>query len=272
MAACTSAKPGILVLAWPFHSGVKLYQLRYSTPQKTGSFATRTSIHPTTRHSLAVQINLNLKSLASLALAVALAGWAVWKLNPLSGRTDTAVIATEVPVIIRTEGGLLEVATVRAQERFSRVDAKEIWGIPLGTTVSHIQAPAYYRYQIELAPEWRVVIRGKTCFVQAPAIKPSLPVAFDTSALQKYSQNGWARFNAQENLAALERSISTELESRARSDTYRLLATPPARQTVEEFVRKWLLKEQAWGGGPDYRVVVTFPGEPSNGPAAVSPH
>ena len=197
-----------------------------------------------------------------MALAVVLTSWVVWRLYPFSSRIDTRVIATEVPVIIRTEGGLLEVATVRALERFSRVDAKELWGIPMGTTVSHIQAPAYYRYQIEMAKEWRVVIRGKTCFVEAPAIRPSLPVAFDTSAVQKYSQNGWARFNARENLASLELSITKELEVRARSDAYRRLAMPPARQTVEEFVRKWLLKEKGWGGGPDDKVVVTFPDEP----------
>ena len=206
-------------------------------------------------------IKLPLKTLALLALVAVIIGWALWRLYPLSSRIDTRVIASEVPVIIRTEGGLLEVATVRAQERFSRVDAKEIWGFPLGTTVSHIQAPAYYRYQIQLAKEWKVVIRDKTCFVLVPAIQPSLPVAFDASELQKYSQNGWARFNARENLVSLERSMTKELEIRARSDAYRLLATPPARQTVEEFVKKWLLKEEDWGNGPEYKIVVTFPGE-----------
>jgi hypothetical protein len=215
-----------------------------------------------------MQINIPTKTFTVLALVIALVVWAVWRVYPVSTRIDSSVIAPEVPVIIRTEGGLLEVAVVRAQERFTRVDAKEIWGIPLGTTVSHIQAPVYYRYHIQLAKEWRVVIRGKTCIVQAPPILPSLPVAFDTSAMQKYSQNGWARFNKDENLDALERSITPELEKRARSDAYRQLVTAPARQTVTEFVTKWLLKEQTWGSSPEYKVVVTFPGEL---PAAAAP-
>jgi hypothetical protein len=97
--------------------------------------------------------------------------------------------------------------------------------------------------------------------VTAPAIQPSLPVAFDTSAMQRYSQNGWARFNKTESRAALEKSIPPELEKRTRSDAYRQLLTPPARKTVEEFVSKWLLKKhQGWGTGPDYKVQVVFPG------------
>jgi hypothetical protein len=210
-----------------------------------------------------VQINIPAKTLTALVLvAAALAGLG-WRLDPLSTRVETSVIAPEVPVIIRTEGGLLEVATIRAQERFTRADSREFWGISLGTTVSHIQAPVYYRYHIQLARQWRVVIKGKTCFVQAPAILPSLPVAFDTSKMQKYSQNGWARFNKDENLDTLERSLTPELEKRARSDSYRQLVEEPARKTVSEFVSKWLLKEQGWGSGPDYKVDVRFDGNTS---------
>lgn len=185
--------------------------------------------------------------------------WRWWQLN--EHRVETNVFAQEIPVVMRTEGGLIEVAVVRAQERFSRVDAKDFWGIPLGTTVSYLQAPVYYRYQIELAREWKVMIRGKTCFVQAPELKPSLPVAFDTSAIQKFSRNGWARLNSQENLAALERSMTGELEKRALSQDYRTLAKPAARQTVEEFVRKWLLKQNVMSTAGDLDIVVTFPGE-----------
>lgn len=209
-----------------------------------------------------MQINIRARSLMLLLLVAALAGWAGWRLaRTPHASIQTSVIAPEVPVVIRTAGGLLEVAVLRAQERFTRTDAREFYGIPLGTTVSHIQAPVHYRYHIQLAKEWRVVIRGKTCYVQAPAILPSLPVAFDTAALQKYSQNGWARFNKEDNLAALERTITPELAQRARSDAYRQLVTEPARQTVREFVAKWLVKEAGWGSGPDYKIVVLFPGE-----------
>lgn len=207
--------------------------------------------------------------IAWLALfAIACAGvWRLWQ-SP-APTVQTTVIAPEVPVVMRTPGGLLEVAVIRAQERFTRSDPRSFWGIPLGTTVSHVQMPAYYRYHIPLAREWPMTIRGKTCIVRAPAIEPSLPVAFDTANLQKYTQSGWARFDKAENLAALEASITPELAKRAGSASYRQLVADPARQTVREFVSKWLVSEKGWGGSPDYRIVVLFPGESE--PAADAP-
>ena len=206
---------------------------------------------------------IRLPAAALLAVVlVALMAWAGWHFYPATTtRIETSVVAPEVPVVIRTEGGLLEVATVIAQERFTRSDTREFWGIHLGTTVSHIQAPVHYRYHIALAREWQVVIRGKTCIVQAPAIKPSLPVAFDTSAMQMYTHNGWARLNKQDNLAALAQSMTPELEKRALSAGYQQLVIEPARQTVREFVMQWLIKEQKWSREPGYTVEVLFPGE-----------
>ncbi|MEO8022797.1 hypothetical protein [Polaromonas sp.] len=208
-------------------------------------------------------MKINIRSISAILLMLVLAAWAAWHVysSGKDTRIETTVSAPEVPVVIRTEGGLLEVATVMAQERFTRSDTREFWGIHLGTTVSHIQAPVHYRYHIELAREWRVVIRDKTCIVQAPAIKPSLPVAFDTSAMQMYTQNGWARLNKHDNLAALARSMTPELEKRAQSPAYRQLVTEPARQTVREFVMQWLIKEQKWSRDPAYTVEVLFPGE-----------
>ena len=197
-----------------------------------------------------------------LVVLLAIAGGA-WYLSPQqSAKVETTVMANEVPVVMRTPGGLLEVATVKAHERFNRSDTKEFWGIFLGTTVSHIQVPVHYRYHIELAPEWTVIIKGKTCIVVAPPIKPSLPVAFDTTFLEKYTENGWARINKHENLAALERSMTPELAKRAAAPGYLQLATEPARQTVKEFVTKWLVKEQQWKRNPDYNVKVVFQGDP----------
>jgi len=207
-----------------------------------------------------MQINIRPASVAWVILA--LAAWGAWYFHSITtDHIETSVIAPEVPVVIRTEGGLLEVAIVIAQERFTRSDTREFWGIPLGTTVSHIQAPVHYRYHIQLAKEWRVLINGKTCIVHAPPIKPSLPVAFDTSTMQMYTQSGWARLNKHENLMALARSMTPELEKRANSGSYLQLVTEPARQTVREFVTQWLIKEQKWTRDAGYAVEVVFPGE-----------
>lgn len=211
-----------------------------------------------------MEINLRIGGLG-LVVLLSITGGAWYLVPKLSPKveTTTSVMADEVPVVMRTPGGLLEVATIKAHERFSRKDTKEFWGVHLGTTVSHIQVPAFYRYHIELAPKWTVTIKGKTCVVVAPPIKPSLPVAFDTTLLQKYTTSGWARFNKNENLSVLERSITPVLAQRAAAPSYLRLATEPARMTVKEFVTKWLVKNQQWKRNPDYSVKVVFQGEPS---------
>ena len=221
-----------------------------------------------------MQIQLRLTGgflLVAVALAVATGWWLQRRAaEPPQPAVTSSTTAVAKPVVMRTTGGLLEVATVRAVERFRRADTREFWGIDLGTTVSIVQAPVTYRYHIPLATEWRHVIRGTTCFVDAPALRPSLPVAFDTTAMEKHTRSGWARFDKQHNLAALERSMTPELERRAASAHYLRLATDAARQTVREFVTHWLLREQQWGSDPTYQVVVRFDGEPpTDAPSAV---
>lgn len=167
-------------------------------------------------------------------------------LSGANSKIRPAVLTTDVPVVIRTQGGLLEVAAVKATERFSRSDTREFWGLSLGTTVSHIQAPAYYRYQIALAKDWQAVLQGnKRLVVHAPALQPSLPVALDMALMQSYTQNGWGRMNREENLASLQQSIGPELARRAVSSAYLEMAREPARKTIEEFVRQWMLQEKA---------------------------
>lgn len=206
---------------------------------------------------------IRLRTVAVLAAAVvALAGWLAY--DRLFGRwsaTDTSVTASGLPVVMRTPGGLLEISTVTVHERFKRTDTKEFWGIPLGTTVSIIQVPVVYRYHIEMAREWPIQVSGKTAVVRAGEVKPSLPAAIDTSRMEKYTQSGWARFNKDENLALLERSITPELQVRAHNAGIRQLAVDAGRQTVREFVTTWLLKEQGWKRDADHKVVVLFPGE-----------
>ena len=68
-------------------------------------------------------------------------------------------------------------------------------------------------------------------------------------------------FNKEENLAALERSMTPTLAERAAGEAYRGLAEDAARRTIAEFVTIWLLKETDWKRDPAHKVVVLFPGE-----------
>ena len=200
-----------------------------------------------------------------VAVLLAALGWFVLERESRQGHAPTA---SGVPVVMRSEGGLLEIATVTVNERFTREDSRQFWGIPLGTTVSIVQAPVTYRFHIEMAREWPIELRGRTAVVRTGEVRPSLPVAVDTAKMEKYTQSGWARFNKDENLALLERSITQELDKRARSPEVRALALDAGRQTVREFVTRWLLKEQRWKAGDAHQVVVLFPGE-SEAPARV---
>jgi hypothetical protein len=196
------------------------------------------------------------------AAAVALGiGWVAQRLDGDKREVRSSIVAPEKPVVMRTKGGLLEVATVRALERFTREDSRDFWGLDLGTTVSQIQVPVTYRFHIEMAREWPIEVRGRTAVARAPAIKPSLPVAFDTTLMEKYTKAGWARFNKEENLAALERSMTPTLAERASGDAYRGLAEDAGRKTIAEFITTWLLKETDWKRDPAHKVVVLFPGE-----------
>jgi hypothetical protein len=210
-----------------------------------------------------MHINIRISSGAVLAAGiVAAAGWLAYErfFSP-SSRTETSVGASGVPVVMRSPGGLLEISTVTVYERFRRTDTREFWGIPLGTTVSIIQVPVTYRYHIEMAREWPIYINGTTATVRTAEVKPSLPAAIDTAKMEKYTQNGWARFNKDENLETLERSITPELQNRAGVPAIRQLAMDAGRQTVREFVTTWLLKEQGWKRDPQYKVLVVFPGD-----------
>jgi len=199
-----------------------------------------------------------------LVLLVTAVAWYLYAHQPISTSTDTTV-ETDIPFVMRTPGGLLEVATINANEYFKRSNPKTlpliIWDIDLGETVSEIHVPAVYRYHIELAPEWKIMIRGKTYIVKAPPIKSSLPVAIDTTKISKRTENGWARFNKAQNLDVLERSISTKLATKSDSSRYLQLVTPYARETVKEFVTKWLIKQQDLKRYPVDQVIVLFPGE-----------
>ncbi len=199
---------------------------------------------------------------------VLIAGVAVWLAHDRFAaeherQARTTVVSPEVPIVMRTAGGLLEVATVKAFERFTRKDTRSFWGLDLGTTVSQIQVTAVYRYHIAMAREWPLSIDGTTCVVRAGPVRPSLPVAFDSTSLQKYSVNGWARFNRAENLETLERSMTPALQARA--PAYLDLAREAGRKTIAEFVTTWLVKERDWKRDPLYKVVVLYDDEPASG-------
>jgi hypothetical protein len=205
-----------------------------------------------------------------IAGSLAAAGLLAWKLEQvgsllarLGGQqaVKTEASSSGDAIVLRTPGGLLEVARIKAYERFTRSDSLS-WGpIDLGTTVSEIEVAALYRYQIEMARQWPLRCDAQACVVRAGEPLPALPAGIYTDEVRKRSQSGWARFNKDENLAQLERSVAAELGSRAHSARNIEAARTAGRKTVQEFVRTWMLKDPALQPAARRRIVVLFPGE-----------
>ncbi|MEQ2007356.1 MAG: hypothetical protein ABMA26_11210, partial [Limisphaerales bacterium] len=176
----------------------------------------------------------------------------------------TETFTSALPVLARTPGGALELATSTSTETLTRTDERTIaWDIfYLGKTVSEISVPVTYRYHLNLRDPWKLDVTGNTCIVRAPAIRPSLPPAIHTEGMQKRSEAGWARFDTKEQMAELERSLTPRL-ARTAGDPRRLaLVREECRKTVAEFVRDWLLREDHWRKDRFTAIQVIFADEP----------
>lgn len=160
----------------------------------------------------------------------------------------TQTFVSALPTLSTVAGGHLEVATLEQTETLRAEDARSVfWDrLPLGTTVSEIRVPTTYRYHVDLKEPWQIEVSGQTCIVTAPPLRPSLPPAIHTDRMEKRSDAGWARFNAREQMDALEKNLTPTLSQYAADPRRLSLARDAARRAVAEFVRDWLLKEDHW--------------------------
>ncbi len=167
-----------------------------------------------------------------------------------------------VTQIISTQGDILEVATMQTDETITKYDMKTLFqdAVYLGTTVSEIRTPVFYRYHIRLSDPWDIRFQDGACIVHAPALRPSLPPAIRTEGLEKKSEAGWLRFNAAENLAALEKELTSTLEKRAGNPAHLNLVREKARESLAQFAQKWLMPEQQ-AAAPLRSITVIFPDE-----------
>jgi hypothetical protein len=178
-------------------------------------------------------------------------------------RTETTLKTEEILLEMgRTHGDILEVASpMKTMETFSKADARfAAWGwVYLGTATSEIKVPATYRFHIKLSEMKQARLDDSVLIVTAPVIHPSLPVAFDTSKVEKKTDGTWLRFDAAQQLADLEKSVTPALAARAQGHVNTVREN--ARRDIEEFVQKWIVEAH-----PEYRehikaVKVIFPGE-----------
>lgn len=175
----------------------------------------------------------------------------------------TESFVSGLPELDPNGSGNLELATFKNTETLTRKDEiRVLWDVfSLGTTESEIRVPVTYRYHLRLSDEWNVRIVGSTCIVQAPAIRASQPPSIHTDGMEKRVDADWLRFDAEDQLATLERSLTPTLVRMANDERHREMIREPARRAVVDFVRDWLLREQQWDVEKVHTILVVFPDE-----------
>lgn len=176
----------------------------------------------------------------------------------LQGVTRSA--PAEEIIVVRSPGGLLQTATVKADEVVDATFTHRILGVKIGDVATRIRCRAYYSYHVRLQPEWRVVRRDGVITALAPPLTPSLPVAIDTATLEKQIGGTWllVPFKGDDDLETLERAITAKLALKASSNDYKQRALEESRKTIAEFIENW-----ARQAGQDVtKVHVLFEGEP----------
>jgi len=175
----------------------------------------------------------------------------------------TETFTSSIPEFDEEGSGNLELATYTVTETFQRSEERRIlWDqFSLGTTLAEVRVPVTYRYHLRLDDEWQVKVRGSTCVVWAPEIRPSLPPAIHTDRMEKRAESDWLRFDAANRLDELERSITPRLSQLAGDPQHREAVRERSRRTVEKFVRDWLLSQGEWKLDRVHTILVIFPDE-----------
>ena len=196
-----------------------------------------------------------------VAVLSAVAAVSIYRAMVSEPAIETSSPLTDEMIVMRTKGGLLEVSKIRAVEVFESTIAHSVFFMNLDPTVTHIRLPAVYTYRVPLAPEW-IIRRIDTDFVVvAPRVEPSLPVAVDLAKMEKNASGTWTFFTATGALDKAEREITAKLAKKATSAAYVTLQRKLARQTVAEFVRKWLMSQERWQNLDSDRIRVLFADE-----------
>ncbi len=156
------------------------------------------------------------------------------------------------------DGNILEVATGEQIIELTREDSVQVLGkvLPVKTT-SRINVPATFRYHIDLKGDWKLIEDEDRLHVVAPPLKPSLPVAFDSSKMQK-NNPGWFNYITGDSMIELEKTITPELEKKAKDPEQAKLFEDKAKLSIAKFLQTWLMGEGQWAEGKYEQIIVYF--------------
>jgi hypothetical protein len=198
--------------------------------------------------------------LVGIALALALIAFlaATDRLHFGTRQQQASVLDPTAVIILRTPGGMLEVATLKRVEEFGwkttytcpLIDCGDL----LGATITRVRAPVHYVYRVPLAETWELRPQGKEYVLTVPAVEPSLPVAVETARIELETSSGWSSPNREMNAQSTLRQLGPELQRRATQPHYLKMQEPFAAKTITEFAQKWM-REQGKPAPANIRVV-----------------
>jgi hypothetical protein len=87
-------------------------------------------------------------------------------------------------------------------------------------------------------------------------------VAIDTTRLSQFSAGLWSPITGAAQREALLKGLTGELAAKAASSSYIEFQREAARETVTEFVRHWLQRQERWKEARDLSIRVLFADEP----------
>ncbi|MBA4013244.1 MAG: hypothetical protein C0481_15365 [Phenylobacterium sp.] len=195
-------------------------------------------------------------------LVVVLAAFAAYQFLPHPKASMEGPVVNDIPVVIRTNGGMLEVAKVKHRRTFNLTEVATFAGfeVPFCTATASYTFDAHTTYRVKLAKDWAASYRNQRLQVTAPRLEPALPVAFDTARLKATLEK--CPFMPGGTQEALLRSIGGKLAKDASNPAYLDLArNGGARETVREFAQKWLINQKTYNIPPNTPIDVMFADE-----------
>lgn len=176
------------------------------------------------------------------------------------------VLAKDEIIILRTPGGMLEVATLIRNEEFrwqttytcALIDCGKL----LGATITDVRVPVHYTYRIPLAAEWKLQFKDDHFELEVPQAQPLLPPAVDLKKIELRTKTTWLSPGTQEHREALLKNFLPDIEKRAAQKNYLDAQREDARKTVVEFVQKWMIAQNVEPNKRGYTIKVFFPDEP----------
>lgn len=184
--------------------------------------------------------------LLSVPVLLAAAGGLWYMVRPAIVQQSVEILDPARVVVVRTEGGHLQVSELRKPEEFAwqtSWSCRLVDCSALLKTKSTITATAVYVYRLPLAAEWRLEPKADHYLLTVPALELQTPVALDTAGLKFRTEKSILSPSAAPNRELLLQRLGPELAQRGSRPDYLLMQQPAAEATVREFAHKWMQRD-----------------------------